>query len=454
MTTSRLPARHLLVALAAATLATFALAHVAHADPIQCAATGDVEQADIFSRALAKGGALFAFGAAYLAGLAACATPCVYPMIGITVSVFGAKQAKSRKESMLLSGLFVLGIAALYTPLGLFVALSHSVWGRALSSPYVSLGLSALFVAMAASMFGAFEIALPASIQNRLASVGGVGPKGAFLIGLVSGLIASPCVTAPFGAIIGSFGKAGVGVGTASVFLFSIGLGTPFFFVGAFSARLPKPGAWMNYVKSFFGVVLVVIALFYAKNAIPLLQQVGQRGTTFLVIAIAATVIGLGLGAVHLSFGDGSTVMQKVRKGLGVTLAVAGGFALISWVGPDLPPQKPVDWMADADGASAMAKSQGKPMIVDFTAKWCTACHEMEKTTFVDPRFTKSAERFIAVRIDGSDQDSPIFSSYSERFEVVGLPAVVILDSHGNVAKIFRERVEADQLIAILDKVC
>ncbi|MEO7092784.1 MAG: cytochrome c biogenesis protein CcdA, partial [Polyangiales bacterium] len=321
------------------------------------AATGaEPPQGDLFSRALESGGALVAFGAAFLAGLAACATPCVYPMIGITVSVFGAKQAKSRKESAVLSGLFVLGIAALYTPLGLIVALSNSVWGRALSNPYVTLGLAGLFVVMAASMFGAFELNLPASIQNKLANVGGVGPKGAFLMGMVSGLIASPCTTAPFASILGSFTHSGVAVGTTSVFLFSVGLGTPFFIVGTFAARLPKPGGWMQHVKSFFGIVLLVLAFFYAKNAIPALRTVAHRGTTFLALALAAIFVGFAIGAVHLSFGGTSTI-ERLRKGAGIVLGTWGGFALVSWL--QLEPSTHVRALA-ADIQEQFADATGK----------------------------------------------------------------------------------------------
>jgi len=468
--------RSLLVASFAFTLVTLlALPAIAGTS-----STAPAEGGDFLTRTFAKGGAL-TFVAAYLAGLAACATPCVYPMIGITVSVFGAKQAKSRAESAMLSALFVLGIAALYVPLGLAVALSGSVWGRALSNPWVAGGLALLFAAMAASMFGAFELSLPSSVQNRLANVGGLGPKGAFLIGLVSGLIASPCTTAPFGAILGSFGTRGVAVGTTGVFLFSLGLGTPFFFVGTFATRLPKPGVWMQHIKSFFGIVLLVLALFYAKNAFPALKTVAHRGTTFLWIAIAAIVIGLAIGAVHLTFGDES-VSKRGRKGMGVLLATWGGFALVSWL--QLEPStnvraatgllhqefshrlhggsevatcdgtaRPVVWASNESDAKTRAATEKKPMLIDFTADWCAACKEMEKTTFQEPRFWKASCRFVALRIDGSDEDAPVFTTNSKKYEIKGLPAVVILDSNGNPATIFRKKVETDEIVTALEKV-
>ena len=461
-------------ALRVALALTAALVAITLSSPALAAAGGE-PQGDLFSRALQSGGAFVAFGAAYLAGLAACATPCVYPMIGITVSVFGAKQAKSRKESAVLSALFVLGIAALYTPLGLVVALSNSVWGRALSNPYVTLGLAGLFVVMAASMFGAFELNLPASIQNKLANVGGVGPKGAFLMGMVSGLIASPCTTAPFASILGSFTHSGVAVGTTSVFLFSVGLGTPFFIVGTFAARLPKPGGWMQHVKSFFGIVLLVLAFFYAKNAIPALRTVAHRGTTFVSLAIGAILVGFAIGAVHLAFG-GTSVVERLRKGTGIVMATWGGFALVSWLqlepsthvralAADIQEQfahahgktgdepRPVIWSKSDGEARALAAKEGRPMVIDFTADWCAACHEMEATTFVDPRFWKASERFVALRIDGTDDSDPIFSTNAAKYEVQGLPAIVILDSKGEVSTVFRKKVETDEIVAALEKV-
>jgi thiol:disulfide interchange protein DsbD len=461
MRTNRTRSPLLLVTIAAfVALAVVALPSVARAD-----------DGDIFAKALSKGGAagvLLAFGAAYLAGLAAAATPCVYPMIGITVSVFGAKQAKSRGEAMLVSAMFVMGIAALYVPLALIVSLSGSVWGRALSNPWVSGTLALIFGAMAASMFGAFELSLPSSLQNRLAQVGGVGPKGAFLLGLVSGLIASPCTTAPFASILGSFGTSGVALGTFSVFLFSIGLGTPFFFVGAFAARMPKPGVWMSYVKSVFGVILMVIAIGYLKPAIPALKKLAQPGSTFGIITGAAAVFGLLIGAIHLSFGEGSP-FQRVRKTVGVLAAVGGGFLFLQWTQIPKPEAaivaandgkpaapgavKPVVWTTDEAAARKTAATEKKPMLIDFTADWCAACKELEKNTFTTEKFWKAAERYVTLRIDGTDQDNEIFDKNSKAYGVQGLPALVILDSKGQQAKIFKKKPETEELTSALEQV-
>ena len=146
-----------------------------------------------FQRALAHG-ALVALAASYVFGLATSLTPCVYPMIAITVSVFGAKEAKSRLQGMLLSLTFVLGIVCLFTPMGVVSALTGKGFGSALGNPWIVAAIAIVFMSLSASLFGAFEIALPASLNNRLSSAGGAGYRGAFVLGLMCGLVAAPCV--------------------------------------------------------------------------------------------------------------------------------------------------------------------------------------------------------------------------------------------------------------------
>src|SRR4051794_17718229 len=160
-------------------------------------ALADDGGAGTYGDLIQKHGKLVAVLASFGFGVIASLTPCVYPMVPITVSIFGATEAKSRLRGAALSGAFVLGIAALFTPMGVVSALSGKLMGSALSNQWVSLGLAALFLALAASMFGAFELALPSSLTNKLSTVGGVGFKGAFVMGLVMGLVAAPC-TGPF----------------------------------------------------------------------------------------------------------------------------------------------------------------------------------------------------------------------------------------------------------------
>src|SRR5512139_5555 len=191
--------------------------------------------------ALLAEGSLLAFGVAFAGGIATSLTPCVYPLIPITVSIFGARKAGSRREAMTLSGLYVLGIAAMYSALGVGAALTGRAFGSVMQNPWV-IGLVALVLAaMAASMFGAFELRLPSSWQARLNTVGGAGRAGAFAMGLVSGIVAAPC-TGPVltAALAFVAAKGSVAFGLGIMFAYALGLGLLFFVIGTFSISLPK----------------------------------------------------------------------------------------------------------------------------------------------------------------------------------------------------------------------
>ncbi|MBW2225253.1 MAG: sulfite exporter TauE/SafE family protein [Deltaproteobacteria bacterium] len=203
-----------------------------------------------FATALEGGSYLGALGLIFVAGLATSLTPCVYPMIAITVSVFGARKAESRARAALLSTSFVLGIAALFTPLGVVSALTGSAFGSALASPWVVGTLSALFAAMAFSMFGLFDLALPFALQNRLAQAGGFGLRGAFILGFVNGLIAAPCTGPVLAVLLTWVATTGnVAFGALALFIYAIGIGVLFWFVGTFAVTLPKSGRWVEWSK-------------------------------------------------------------------------------------------------------------------------------------------------------------------------------------------------------------
>ena len=244
-----------------------------------------------FGQLLEQHGAVIAVLASFAFGVIASLTPCVYPMVPITISIFGVTESTSRLRGAALSGTFVLGIAALFTPMGIVSALSGKLMGSALSNAFVVLGLAILFLALAASMFGAFELALPSSLTNKLSTVGGVGFKGAFVMGLVMGLIAAPC-TGPFltGMVTVIATTKNVWLGSASLFSFALGLGVLFFVAGAFGVNLPKGGAWMMGIKWVSGVGLAYMAFAYLRDRFePFHKLVDHPGYTFGAIAISSS---------------------------------------------------------------------------------------------------------------------------------------------------------------------
>src|SRR5690606_32338698 len=187
------------------------------------------------------------------------------------------------------------------------------VLGEGLSNPWVVGVLCLIFLAMAASMFGAFELALPPSLQNRLAQMGGLGPKGAFVLGLVGGLIAAPCTGPVLTVLLAWIGTTQNAIlGGGALFLYAVGLGLPTWLVGTFAISLPKSGAWLDSIKSFFGIVMVGAALWFARDFIGLRDLV-ERTPTWILASVVLLGIGLALGAVHLSFygADKATFARK-----------------------------------------------------------------------------------------------------------------------------------------------
>src|SRR5512133_4026264 len=253
--------------------------------------------------ALLAQGSLLAFAVAFAGGVATSLTPCVYPLIPITVSIFGARKAGRRRDAVALSGLYVLGIASMYSSLGVGAALTGKAFGSVMQNPWV-IGLVALVLAaMAASMFGAFELQLPSSLQARLSGVGGAGRAGAFAMGLVSGVIAAPC-TGPVLAAALTFvaAKGSVAFGLGIMFTYALGMGLLFFLIGAFSISLPKSGAWMETVKSVFGVALLAAAGVFLKDALPGAKALFSAAHAAALLAAAAAAAGVLAGALQGGF--------------------------------------------------------------------------------------------------------------------------------------------------------
>ena len=435
-------------ALAAAAVALF---------PVPVAASG--AESAVFDEALAGGPLLLALSA-FGFGLLVSLTPCVYPMVAVTVSVFGASNAKTRWEAFGLSGSFVLGLVCMFVPLGLSAALTGATFGAVLSNKWVVSAMSALFLALAASMFGAFELDLPNGLKNRLASAGGAGYLGAFVLGLVCGPIAAPC-TGPFlwGMLAWIAQSQSVTLGTVAMTAFALGLGVPFFLVGGFAMQLPKSGRWMNHVKSLMGIILVVVAFYFLNTAFPVLGAWVLPGWGFFSIMLGVMVLGILLGAIHRTF-EGEDWGVRILKALGVLLVSGAGFAAVTnVVTPErslvwLKPEPGQDLMALVDAARAKAQSEGRPLFLDFTAAWCAACKEIETHTFPDPRVQQSASRFVAVKMDLTNDEDPAVERAYESFGIRGLPVLVLYDSRGNEAKrFFGDFVSPEQLSAQMDQV-
>jgi len=331
-----------------------------------------------FAKQLARG-TFWAFLAAFIGGFLTSLTPCVFPMIPITISIIGARAAHSRKtKAFSLSLAYVLGIALTYSTLGVIAALTGAFFGQALSSPIVVALIAATFVAMALSMFGLYDIQAPAFIRNSIgAKSTGAGLPGAFLAGLFSGIVASPCIGPVLVGILAYVAQTRDAVfGFSLLFTFALGMGLLFLALGTFSGlvqKLPRSGAWMKSIKSAFGIVFIGMAFYYAA---PLL----------------------------------SAQFRQITSQAPINLS----------------------WQKFSDELLAQARLANRPVIIDFSADWCVACKELEKYTYVDPRVIGKGKNFVLLKVDTTTLNEAT-KELQSRYKVVGLPTVLFIDSRGKL---------------------
>jgi thiol:disulfide interchange protein DsbD len=434
-------------------LAVAVFAAVAYLPDLVTSGPAGGETQDRLRRLFDGSGPLLAIGLAFVGGVLTSLTPCVYPLIPITVSIFGARKA-GRGEAMLLSGLYVGGIAAMYTALGVGAALTGQAFGGAMSNPVVIGVVATVFAVMAASMFGAFELTLPASLQARLNGVGGAGRAGAFGMGLVAGVIAAPCTGPVLTSILLLIAQQGsVAMGAGLMLSYALGMGLLFFLIGAFSLSLPKSGAWMETVKSVFGAALLAAAAIYLKDLLPGLRPAFSAAPVAALLAAGVAGAGVLLGALDLSFHG--TPGQRSSKALGLTLVVLAAAYASGAAGARerARADQGFAWLKTEEEAVALAKASGRPVILDFWAEWCTACKELDKIAWADPRVQAEAARFVAVKADGTDS-SDAFMALAEKYGVVGMPTVIFIDGKGREV---RDRiigaVDADEMLKRLRSV-
>jgi thiol:disulfide interchange protein DsbD len=388
---------------------------------------------------------LGAFGVGFLTSL----TPCVYPMIPITLAIFGARgENVSKRRAFALATAYVGGMGLTYATLGVTMALlgKATSFGSQLHSPWIVFPLIALFLALAASMFGMFELALPSGLQAKLNQVGGKGFGGAFAMGLVGGLIAAPC-TGPFLiGLLGFVSTTGNAIGGgALLFTYALGMGVLFWVLAALARSLPKSGAWMESVKSAGGIGLVFAAIYYLKPFVPALRHIAWPAYWYLGSAIAIGVTGIFVGALRLSFhGD---VKEKLRKGAGVVMVLAGALGIWTW---KLTPKQHLPWLHDEDKAFAQARAEHKGVMVDFAASWCMPCEELELTFGDDDVYAAITDRFVTLQLTDNILSDADLERARARYGVDTWPGVVFLSTEGDVLGRVKHLIDPDEMLDIV----
>ena len=383
--------------------------------------------------------ALFLF---FLLGLGLAFTPCVFPMYPILTSIIvGQGQQLSGKRAFSLSMAYVQGMAVSYSLLGLLVASLGLQFQTYFQHPIVLVAISILFVALALAMFGVFNLSLPEKWQNKVNSLSnkqqGSSIKGAALMGLLSGLVASPCTTAPLTAALLYVAQSGdLALGALTLYILSMGMGLPLLILGSTGGKfLPKAGAWMDVVKASFGFLLLAVPVWLLSRFLPA-----------YVVVIAATLVLLMLAVYlhrlsqQLSAG---TTGQSISWMLALVIVLGTtGANLWYWLpgatvtttqatqtqNTEFKLVKTLDELQQEVKKSAEA---GKPVLVDLFAEWCVACKEFEHITFADGEVKNLMAQFTLIKIDvtnATDQDQQLL----DHFQVLGLPTLLLFDKNGS----------------------
>ncbi|KXX64692.1 protein-disulfide reductase DsbD [Marichromatium gracile] len=388
-------------------------------------------------------------------GLLLAFTPCVFPMIPILSGIIAGQGAGiTTRRAFVLSLVYVLAMALTYTVAGVLAGLFGANLQAAFQDPWILGAFALVFVALALSMFGFYDLQLPASLQSRLAALSnrqqGGTLAGVAIMGLLSALIVGPCVAPPlFGALIYISQTGDALLGGVALFALSLGMGAPLIVIGTSAGKLlPRAGAWMEAVKAVFGVALLAVAISLIERVIPAAVAMLLWGLLLICSAVY-------LGALS-PLGHESGGWRKLWKGLGVALLVYGSLMLIGAAAGGKDTLQPlrglgigggeaahaeftrIKTVADLDRELAAASAQGRPVMLDFYADWCVACKEMERYTFSDPAVIAELDRFVLLQADVTANDAADQALMQGRFGIPGPPAMLFFGTDGAERSGFR----------------
>ncbi len=411
---------------AATGASTLADTSVAPRLPGRPTAPAQSEQDRIVSMIAGKG-TWFIAGAFFVIGLGLAFTPCVFPMIPILSGIItGQGEQLTTRKAFLLSLVYVLAMAVTYTLAGVFAALAGENLQAMLQNPVAIGGFALVFVALALSMFGFYELQLPSGLQSRLAAVSERQERGSLagagIMGLLSALIVGPCITPPLAATLIFIAQTGDAfLGGLALFAMSMGMGAPLIAIGTSAGKLlPRAGAWMDAVKAVFGVLMLAVAIY-------LLERVVSPVAAMLLWGVLLIVTAVYMGALSQLSADASG-WRKLWKGLGLVLLIYGALFLVGVAAngsntlqplrglgfaghtdagvQDHTAFKRIKTVADLDRELAAAKAAGRPVMLDFYADWCVYCIQMERDTFPDPRVRQAMRQLVLLQADVTDNDA------------------------------------------------
>jgi thiol:disulfide interchange protein DsbD len=377
-------------------------------------------------------------------------------MLPITLGVIGTKNSKSSLQSFGYASVYVLGIALTYSVLGVFAAVTGSLFGSALQNPYIVGSIASIFVLMGLSMFDVFFVQVPSEFQTKLSKIYKNQNKsylGVFVMGLISGLIATPCVGPVIVSMLTFVAQTkNIFLGFWLLFTFAIGMGLILILFGTFSnrlANLPRAGGWMENIKKAMGLVMFGVAFYYIKPITPEYIFEGLLGIGFVIL-------GTFLGASFV-IDENSSNKLKFSKSMGILTITTGLYlfvntlaskelfgsnfissnTVVSQVSKDIKNEKiTLDWQKSEKEGLVLAQLENKYAMIDFYADWCEACHELDNNTYNNQDVINELKDFISIKIDAT-KSTPEINKLLSKYGVLGLPAVIFIDKKGNVLNDF-----------------
>jgi thiol:disulfide interchange protein DsbD len=359
----------------------------------------------------------------FAGGIALNLTPCIYPLIPITVSYFGGRSGQGRGRLYFNGACYIGGLAVTNSLLGVTAALTGGLMGALLQNPVVLSAITAILILLATSLFGFWELRLPYWLTRAVSRSYG-GYFGSLFMGITLGVVAAPCI-GPFvlGLLTWVAGMGSPWLGFLIFFTLSLGLGLPLFFLAMFAGKLdklPRSGEWMIWIRKLMGWVLVGMAVYFIRPLLP-------STTGILLTAAVALAAGLHLGWIDRTPASFRT-FGWLKTGAGLAGVVMAAFLVSSLIvqGPG------VKWDVYSDPLLSGAVKSRKPVIIDFSAAWCAPCRELDEVTFHHREVVKqAAQGFVMIKIDLTRTGNPDHDRLLQTFAVKGVPTVVFLDRQG-----------------------